>query len=169
MSPVEPHLAQLIHQLKATYFANLDTKQWDRMGMLFTEDAEFSGYAFNAAGANGFIRAVASFLDGVKSQHAGYNPRLSTQEDGSVRGVWAMHDYLTWEPGTRGYRGFESADLYGIRGWGYYEDTYTNTGSGIWKIAYSRLVRSRIDPLVGNPPVTVDKIESTVDPEWLFE
>lgn len=164
----DPHTAQVIRELKSAYFACLDSKQWSRMKGLFTSDAEFDGYAFDAHGASGFVAAVSGFLDGVHTQHAGYNPRLRLRDDGSVRGVWAMHDYLTWPPGTRGYKGADAPGMYGIRGWGRYEDLYVDVGSGMWRIAYSRLVRSRVDALVGSPPVTIGDLGSG-DCDWLSE
>ena len=42
------------------------------------------------------------------------------------------------------------AGMYGIRGCGLYEEEYVRTPAG-WRISFSRLVRTRIDPLTGTP------------------
>ena len=155
-----------ISDLKARYFAYLDGKEWDRMLDLFAPDARFEGYAFEAAGGAGFVDTVSAFMADLRSQHAGYMPRFRTRADGTVRGVWAMHDYLTWEPGSRIYKGIESPGMHGIRGWGYYEDEYARV-DGEWRVVFSRLVRTRIDPLVGVAPLAPAYDVMRPDVTWL--
>ena len=155
-----------ISDLKARYFQYLDGKMWDRLHELYTPDARFEGYAFNdAASPEVFIETVSAFLTGVRSQHQGYMPRFAGTA-GTIRGLWAMHDYLTWEPGSRVYKGIDTPGMYGLRGYGYYEEEYTLTEDG-WRISFSRLVRTRIDPLVGVPPQALPYEVMDPDPDWL--
>lgn len=143
-----------IADLKASYFYMLDTKQWDRLFELFTHDARFEGFAFDVTGSTAeFVAVVSAFLAGVRSQHQGSTPRFRLIRPGHVRGIWTMRDYLTWEPGSRVYKGIDVPGMHGIRGYGYYEEEYTHTADG-WRISFSRLVRTRIDALVGPEPVT---------------
>lgn len=159
------HLA--ITDLKARYFHYLDTKQWNRMIELFSGDATFEGYAFDVdGGPDKFIAVVSAFLAEVRSQHQGYTPRFQLMDSGRVRGVWTMNDYLTWEPNSRVYKGIELPGMHGLRGYGYYEEEYTRTEAG-WRISFSRLVRTRIDALVGTEPVTPAYEVCSPSLEWL--
>lgn len=153
--------------LKATYFQCLDGKHWARMRTIFTDDASFEGFAFRAEeGPDAFIATVALFLEGVHSQHQGYMPRFAAVGPDLVRGVWGMHDYLTWEPDSRDYKAIRTPGMYGLRGYGYYEDEYRRISGG-WRIAFSRLVRTRIDPLVGTPPPAPDYDVLLPSPDFL--
>ncbi|MDC5696524.1 nuclear transport factor 2 family protein [Intrasporangium calvum] len=164
--PPSPTVALAVSDLKARYFQYLDNKQWDRLRELYTPDATFEGYAFDdAASAEEFIGTVSAFLKDVRSQHQGFMPRFTSIGD-HVRGIWSMHDYLTWEPGSRIYKGIELPGMYGLRGYGYYEDEYAPTDEG-WRICFSRLVRTRIDPLVGVPPQAPNYQMLDPDPGWL--
>lgn len=67
-----------------------------------------------------------------------------------VRAVWSMNDYVTWEPDSRVHKNVPISGMYGIPGYGLYEEEYLRTSAG-WRISFSRLIRTRIDPLAGNP------------------
>lgn len=157
------HLA--LTDLKARYFAHLDAKEWDRMRDLFTPDAVFEGYAFEAAGRDGFIATVSEFLADVRSHHQGFLPRYKVVAPGEVRAVWRMRDYLTWAPDSRVYKGIEVPGMCGIEGYGQYEDVYTLTPGG-WRISFSRLARTRIDALTV-PRITPDYHLTAPDGRWL--
>lgn len=77
-----------------------------------------------------------------------------------------MQDYLTWAPNSRGYKGVELPNLHGLRGYGFYEEEYVQGDSG-WRICFSRLVRTRIDLLVGESPITPEFDVLDPDPDWL--
>lgn len=143
-----------ISSLKARYFQYLDNKHWDGLDELFSEDARFEGFAFEGVtGKSDFISTVATFLADVRSQHQGFMPLFKRIDLLTVRGVWSMHDYLTWAPDSRVYKGVEIPGMHGILGYGYYEEEYTQTANG-WRISFSRLVRTRIDALVSAEPIT---------------
>lgn len=156
-----------IHDLKAQYFQHLDAKRWEPLRELFSEDAKFEGFAFDSAGGReAFVATLAEFLADVRSQHQGCMPRLRRTGTHTARGIWTMHDYLSWEPNSRNYKGLALPGVHGLRGYGFYEEEYVLTNNG-WRISFSRLVRTRIDMLVGEPAVTPEFEVLGPDPHWL--
>lgn len=155
-----------IKSLKSEYFYWLDMKQWDRLRMLFADDVRFEGFPFAMEDADAWVDGVRHFFTGVVTQHRGSMPRFQQMTDDRVRGTWSMIDYLTWEPDSRTYRGISIPGMYGICGYGYYEEEYVRTTEG-WRIAFMRLTRVRIDPLTGThvPSPAYDVIPPTID--WL--
>ncbi|ABW12317.1 conserved hypothetical protein [Parafrankia sp. EAN1pec] len=139
-----PETVIAIHDLKAHYFFNIDNHRWAELHEVFTEDARFEGFTFAGEGAALFVAGVAEFLDGTRSVHHGCMPSLRALSETRVRGRWSMHDYVTWRPGTRTFRGDCSPDLAGFHGYGYYEEEYQREPTG-WRIAFMRLTRLRID------------------------
>lgn len=99
-----------IRNLKADYFLHVDAKRWSSLRALFHADARFVGFPFPAADADGFVRGVSGFLEGVESVHQGFMPRLAVTGDGGIRAIWSMHDYLVWVPDSRPYRGAKIPD-----------------------------------------------------------
>ena len=76
-----------------------------------------------------------------------------------------MHDYLTWPFDNRGYRGASIPGFYGIRGYGFYEEEYRRL-NGRWRISVMRLVRTRIDLLVGEQQTSMPSL-ITADSDWI--
>lgn len=155
-----------IRNLKADYFRHLDAKRWSSLGSLFHADAVFGGFPFETGNADEFIRGVSSFLRDVDSVHQGFMPRLAVTGEETIRGVWSMHDYLIWPRDSRDYRGASVPGLYGIRGYGFYEEEYWHL-NGRWCIAVMRLVRTRIDLLVGEPIQRPMQSLVAPDPDWI--
>lgn len=77
-----------------------------------------------------------------------------------------MNDYVTWEQDSRVYKNVPISGMYGISGYGLYEEEYLRTSGG-WRISFSRLVRTRIDPLVGNSSADPAYEFSAPDATWL--
>jgi hypothetical protein len=149
----DDHLA--LCDLKARYFAHVDAKRWSDLRALFADDAVLEGFAFSESGDTGpdrFVESLESFLGPAQSEHYGSSPRFAVLGPDRVRAVWRLQDYVTWEPGSRPYKGIRTPGMYGIRGYGRYEDEFRRTAAG-WRISHCRLVRTRIDPLIGTPPV----------------
>lgn len=166
-SPVSAETIAEISDLKSRYFYYLDNKLWSRLPEVFTGDAEFEGFAFAAGGTDDFVDTVSRFLADVHSTHQGFMPRFAHRaESTTVHGVWSMHDYLTWEPDSRIYKGIAVPGMRGIRGFGYYEERYEHR-EGQWLIAFSRLVRTRIDPIVGPPGPQPQYDVMGPDPGWV--
>lgn len=155
-----------IRNLKADYFRHLDAKQWSSLRSLFHADATFGGFPFETGNADAFISGVSGFLLDIESVHQGFMPRLAAMGNDSVRGIWSMHDYLIWPRDSRDYRGASIPGLYGIRGYGLYEEEYRRL-NGHWRIAAMRLVRTRIDLLVGEPVQLPVQDLGLPDPDWI--
>ena len=155
-----------IRNLKADYFRHVDAKRWPNLRALFHADARFGGFPFAADDADGFVSGVSGFLQGVESVHQGFMPRLAVTGDGGIRGIWSMHDYLVWARDSRPYRGAKIPGLYGIRGYGLYEEEYRRL-DGRWRIAAMRLVRTRIDLLVGERLQLPSQDFGSPDPDWI--
>ncbi|CAH0234883.1 hypothetical protein SRABI26_02745 [Arthrobacter sp. Bi26] len=155
-----------IRNLKSDYFRHVDAKRWSSLRALFHADARFRGFPFAADDADGFIGGVSGFLEGVESVHQGFMPRLAVTGDGGIRGIWSMHDYLVWARDSRPYRGASIPGLYGIRGYGLYEEEYRRL-DGQWRIAAMRLVRTRVDLLVGEPLQLPGQEFGAPDPDWM--
>src|SRR6476620_7039260 len=84
----------------------------------------FAGFPFATGDADALVQGVASFLDGVDSIHQGFIPRMTSIDNDTIRGLWSMHDYLVWPRDSRDYRGAKVPGLYGVRGYGTYEEEY---------------------------------------------
>lgn len=164
----EPGVREALQELKARYFYYVDSRQWDRLRSVFTDDAKSDGFGFEGEGPDAFVEGVKERLDGAVSFHAGFMPQFSVQQDGSVRGRWAMHDYVTWPPGHKTYRGVHSSELSGFRGFGYYEEVYRKNSEG-WRVSFIRLTRIRTDLLYGERPTTVDLSNALApDTNWIL-
>jgi hypothetical protein len=137
-----------VRRLKARYFRYIDLKRWPELRTLFSSDARILGFSFSPADPDTFVETVSSYMSGVVSIHQGFMPQLEPRSDNSIRGIWSMFDQLTWEPGSREEQGFHVPDMWGIRGYGHYEEEYVRTAEG-WRISFLRLSRLRIEPLVG--------------------
>jgi hypothetical protein len=155
-----------IRNLKADYFRHVDAKRWQSLRALFHADSTLDGFPFAADDAHGFITGVSGFLEGVESVHQGFMPRLAVTDDGGIRGIWSMNDYLVWARDSRPYRGASIPGLYGIRGYGFYEEEYRRL-DGQWRIAAMRLVRTRIDLLVGESLQLPGQQFGVPDPDWV--
>ncbi|TDC98008.1 nuclear transport factor 2 family protein [Nonomuraea deserti] len=139
---------QQICRLKSRYFFCLDTKQWPQLRMLFSDDATFEGFPFATHGPDAFVEGVSVWLGPMRSVHHGMMPELRSAGPRLVRGRWAMQDYLTWPRDSRVYKRIPIPGMYGIRGYGFYDEEYTWEPTG-WRISFMRLTRLRIDPLTG--------------------
>ncbi|MFJ4264405.1 nuclear transport factor 2 family protein [Paenarthrobacter nicotinovorans] len=156
-----------VRNLKIDYFRYLDAKRWADLRSLFQHDATFGGFPFNTGDADEFVQGVSAFLDGVDSVHQGFMPQFSRVSESIIRGRWSMHDYLVWPPDSRDYRGAKIPGLYGVRGYGHYEEEY-RYADGRWHVAVMRLLRTRIELLTGGGvPLHRQDYFLTADPEWI--
>lgn len=146
-APVSAEVRDAISEIKSCYFYYVDTKQWTKLRQVFADDARFEGFSFGKDGPDHFVDGAAKLLTGAVSVHHGCMPVFRTLDENHVKVRWSMHDYLTWEPGSKSFRNITSPDLAGFRAYGYYEEVYRRTSAG-WRIAFMRLTRLRID-LIG--------------------
>ncbi|MEO3830257.1 nuclear transport factor 2 family protein [Actinomadura sp. B10D3] len=154
---------QQICRLKSRYFFCIDTKQWQKLRELFSDDATFEGFPFATEGPDAFVEEVSSWLGPIRSAHHGMMPELRMAGPRRVRGRWAMQDYLAWPQDSRVYRGVPIPGMYGMRGYGYYDEEYTLGPFG-WRISFMRLTRLWIDALtdeyVEPPPYDVHAVDT---------
>ncbi|HSA53528.1 MAG TPA: nuclear transport factor 2 family protein [Yinghuangia sp.] len=126
---------EAIKQLKARYFRTLDTKDWDGMRRVFTDEAtvDTSGSGGPViTGADEFIAFVRETLGDRSTVHIGHMPEIELTSESTATGIWSMQDLVQWPDGRD------------LRGYGHYHETYEKT-DGVWRIASSRLTRLRMD------------------------
>src|SRR5699024_8437855 len=135
---------ETVRTLKARYFQYVDSKQWESLRGLFTPDAVFSGFPFEASNPDAFIANLSEYFIDVDSVHQGFMPILIPRDCNTIRGRWTMQDHLLWPRDSRPYRGEMIPGLRGIRGYGVYEEEYRLLGND-WKISRMRLARTRVE------------------------
>ena len=156
---VDGELADLyaIQQLKARYFRYIDTKQWDLLRGLFTDDAVFYFFDdsdFHAestgaparatrefSGGDKFVRRVSKILETAVTVHHGHTPEIELTGTGEATGIWAMYDWVD---------DFEKG--YATKGAGHYHERYLKGDDGCWRISELRLTRLRTDLLDPTTP-----------------
>ena len=126
---------EAIKQLKARYFRTMDTKDWDGMRRVFTDDVvmdttESGGGVIT--GADDFMAFLRETLADVVTVHHGHMPEIELSSPTRATGIWALQDTLIWPDGTR------------LAGYGHYHETYEKKG-GTWRIASSTLTRLGMD------------------------
>lgn len=129
---------EAIRQLKARYFRTMDTKDWDGMRAVFTDDVvidttESGGE--RVEGADAFMDFLRRSLDGATTVHHGHMPEIDVTSDTTATGIWALHDIVVWTNGMR------------LDGAGHYHETYEKAG-GEWRIKTSKLTRLHVDFVV---------------------
>ena len=160
MDPTQELLArEAIKETKARYFRCMDTKQWQQMRAVFTDDARIESSKVWES-ADSFIADLSQALAGARTVHHGHMPEIAFAGPDTARVIWAMFDYVEWEPGAPGVPEHQRA----IHGYGHYEEEYRRIGDE-WKIAFLRLTRLRIDELVDEPGV--GEVQRTHSPDWL--
>ena len=126
---------EAIKQLKARYFRTMDTKDWDTMRQVFTDDVVMDTTDSGGdivTGADHFLAFLRQALDAVVTVHHGHTPEIELTSASSASGIWAMEDMLRWPDGSE------------LHGYGHYHETYEK-GDGVWRIKSSTLTRLRMD------------------------
>lgn len=156
---------EAIRNLKARYCRYIDTKQWDRLRSLFSDDARFEGFGSAPDGANAddFVRGVATRLRDAISVHHCHMPEIAFFGPTNARAIWAMQDHLEW-PAPIQLK--EAPEARGFIGYGHYEEAYV-LQEGAWKMQFLRLTRLRIDPLSAEGAFPADKVLRRASPSWL--
>jgi uncharacterized protein (TIGR02246 family) len=126
---------EAIKQLKARYFRTMDTKDWEGMRDVFTDDVlvdttEAGGGVVE--GGDAFVASLRTVLNDVVTVHHGHMPEIEIRSETEARGIWAMQDILEWPNGRRMY------------GYGHYHETYERIANG-WRIKTLKLTRLRVD------------------------
>ena len=123
-----------IECLKARYFRLMDTKQWDDLREVFTEDVvidttEDSGVVIT--GREEYLPFLIANIGDVITVHHGHMPEIIFTSDDEATGVWSMEDELWWPEGS---------PIRYLHGYGHYHETYRRSG-GDWRISSMRLTR----------------------------
>ena len=125
--------AAAICALKYAYFRHLDSKEWDELEQLFTEDATASyedgksSFSGRAAIMEFLVTSMATH--DLISMHHGHHPELRQITNDSAEGTWYLVDRVI----------LPKMD-YEIGGTAFYSDKYARVG-GQWKIAHTGYVR----------------------------
>ena len=91
-----------IRQLKARYFRMMDTKNWDGLAHVFTDDVEIDvtgeggGVTHSVADYIPFLRAN---IEDVITVHHGHMPEIELTSPTTAKGIWALEDQLWWPDG----------------------------------------------------------------------
>ena len=126
---------EAIRRLKARYFRLMDTKDWDGMREVFTDDvvidtAEAGGQV--ARGADDFMAFLREALGDAVTVHQGHMPEIDLTSQTTATGIWALNDIIIWSSGMR------------LDGYGHYHETYEKS-DGEWRIKSSKLTRLHTD------------------------
>ena len=126
---------EAIQQLKARYLRTMDTKDWEGMRQVFTEDAVIDTSEAGGgivSGADEFIAFVRETLADAVTVHQGHMPEITLTSPTSATGIWALNDIVIWPNGMR------------LDGYGHYHETYEKGPDG-WRIKSSKLARLHAD------------------------
>jgi len=129
---------EAICRLKYAYFRLLDTKQFEELGALFTEDGT-ADYESAPRPYSGRVEIVdfltTSMTDpGMVTLHQGHHPEIDVADDGTATGTWYLSD-----------RVIVPAYDFLLEGTALYEDTYALV-DGRWKFThtgYQRIFEER--------------------------
>jgi uncharacterized protein (TIGR02246 family) len=126
---------EAIRQLKARYFRTMDTKDWDGMRQVFTDDVVMDTTEAGGGivtGADEFIGFLRKTLDGTVTVHQGHMPEIELTSETTATGIWALNDIVIFPNGMR------------LDGYGHYHETYEKGANG-WRITSSKLTRLHAD------------------------
>jgi hypothetical protein len=126
---------EAIKQLKARYFRTMDTKDWDAMRQVFSDDVVTDTTASGGnviTGADEFMTFLRESIGDVVTVHHGHMPEIVLTSPTTAKGVWAMEDMLRWPNGAE------------LHGYGHYHETYEKV-DGTWRIKTLTLTRLRQD------------------------
>jgi hypothetical protein len=140
-----------IKQLKASYFSNIDAKNWDGLRDLLAPDVVedttcSAGPIFY--GRDPFIAFLQLTLGGATTHHQGYDPHIKLTSATAAEGLWTLEDVLIF------------GGTVGVHGYGHYNDRYAKV-DGRWIVKYSKLTRTRLDLI--NPDGTVIQANAPID------
>lgn len=129
-----------IHQLKYRYVRFIDTKAWDQLGELFTEDAtaSYGGGATTLSGRAAIMEFLTTSMasESMLTSHKVHQPEVALTGPDTATGVWALDDVVIMD------------DLgLVVRGASFYDDRYVKA-DGAWRIAHTgyRRVFEEIEP-----------------------
>jgi SnoaL-like protein len=126
---------EAIKQLKARYFRTMDTKNWDAMRLVFSDDVVMDSTDSGGTvvtGADNCMAFLKHALADVITVHHGHTPEIELSSANTAEGIWAMEDMLRWSDGRE------------LHGYGHYHESYEKI-DGNWHIKTLKLTRLRLD------------------------
>ena len=88
-----------IKHLKAQYFYHVDSKNWDGLGALFTDDCRFElEEAPELFGPAAFLETIKPHISDAITVHHGHDPVIDITGPDSATGRWAMEDISAGRP-----------------------------------------------------------------------
>jgi hypothetical protein len=138
---------EAIRVLKARYFRFVDTKEWERFGELFTDDAELDVPLVRAEPLRGraaIVAAVSGNLAELVTIHHGHAEEVVFAGPDRARAIWPMSDLLlrtTTSLAPPASTGFGPR----YEGYGHYVERYARGADGSWRIAHSELRRLHLE------------------------
>jgi hypothetical protein len=131
--------AERIRQLKYAYFRLLDTKRFEELGALLTDDctSAYQSGELSHRGRQAIVEFLSSALadPGVVTFHSGHHPEIAVGPDGTATGTWYLED-----------RVIVAAADFELHGTALYRDEYRKV-DGQWRIShtgYDRVFEERI-------------------------
>jgi hypothetical protein len=140
-----------IKQLKARYFRGIDTKDWDLLRTVFTDDAVLDNRrsklgpvdeSARFSGGDHVVEYVRSAAGPAVTAHLGVMPEITVLSETEAEGVWKMEDVVTFPEGVERHERF--ADVRRIHGYGHYHERYRKA-DGEWRIAHCVLTRISLE------------------------
>ena len=113
----------------------MDTKDWDGMRRVFTDDVVIDTTESGGdvvGGADAFIAFLQEVIGDAVTVHQGHMPEIELTSETTATGIWALHDIVIWPTGIR------------LDGYGHYHETYEKGEDG-WRITSSKLTRLHTD------------------------
>lgn len=131
-----------IRTVKARYCRYIDTKDWEGMASIFTEDlvldvSEDTGKP-PFEGRDKALEVIRWSVSTAKSAHQIHFSEIELNGD-EASVITPMQDRVVWAPGTSPIPGVAS-----ITGFGHYRERYVKQG-GEWKIAHLKLTRLYVE------------------------
>jgi hypothetical protein len=144
-------LVEEIKLLKAQYFRFLDTKDYDGLDAIFTDDAVIDVRGSTTA-SNDTEPSVGGLDDGLMTGlglkkffrtsiadlvtvHHGHMPEITLLSETTATAVWAMEDRIWFKPGSPSRM---------MHGWGHYHESYVRADHA-WRISAMRISRIRTE------------------------
>lgn len=125
---------EAIKQLKARYFRLMDTKDWDGLANVFTDDVEIdvSGEGGGVThGVDEYLPFLREAIGEVITVHHGHMPEIELTSATTASGIWALEDQLWWPEGS---------PIRYMHGFGHYHETYEKA-DGCWRIKSMTITR----------------------------
>ena len=135
---------EALRDLKARYCRYADTKRWDDMAALFTDDGvlrfyDVAGGLINTVAAADVATTIGGRVGEGQPIHHVFSHELELTGAGQATGTWAMEDLIFHDTVAH-----PDAPFATMHGFGHYRETYRKV-DGHWRIATLDLTRLRLD------------------------